>query len=106
MATAREPIKQAGYISATSDIQQKSLLRTAAGPYIRVISALRKADKNGILSALKAYRNAIDPVMFNYVGRIVETTGDELLIEPPAGVYSEPGNHLQEFSLHGARIAA
>jgi len=36
MATAREPIEQAGYISATSDIQQKSFLRNAAGPYIRV----------------------------------------------------------------------
>jgi hypothetical protein len=36
MATAREPIKQAGYISATSDILQNSLLRSAAGPYIRV----------------------------------------------------------------------
>jgi hypothetical protein len=37
MATAREPIEQVGYISATSDIQQKSFLRNAAGPYIRVI---------------------------------------------------------------------
>jgi ABC-type branched-subunit amino acid transport system permease subunit len=29
-----EPITQAGYISATSDILHKSLLRTAAGPYM------------------------------------------------------------------------
>ena len=35
-ATAREPIKQAGYISATSATHAQSLLRNAAGPYIRV----------------------------------------------------------------------
>ena len=33
-ATAREPIKQAGYISATSAFYAQSLLRNAAGPYI------------------------------------------------------------------------
>ena len=33
-ATAREPIKQAGYISATSVTHARSLLRNAAGPYI------------------------------------------------------------------------
>ncbi|MEO1610501.1 MAG: IS66 family insertion sequence element accessory protein TnpB [Pseudomonadota bacterium] len=33
-ATARVPIQQAGYISATSVIQAISLLRHAAGPYI------------------------------------------------------------------------
>ena len=38
-ATAREPIKQAGYISATSDILHNSLLHAAAGPYIRVIDS-------------------------------------------------------------------
>ena len=31
-ATAREPIKQAGYISATSAFHAQSLLRNAAGP--------------------------------------------------------------------------
>ena len=35
-ATAREPIKQAGYISATSETYAISRLRTAVGPYIRV----------------------------------------------------------------------
>ncbi|MFZ5712138.1 MAG: hypothetical protein ACOY3N_04770, partial [Bradyrhizobium sp.] len=35
-ATAREPIRQAGYISATSETYARSLLRNAAGPYIRV----------------------------------------------------------------------
>jgi len=35
-ATAREPIKQAGYISATSAFYAQSLLRNAAGPYIWV----------------------------------------------------------------------
>ena len=37
-ATAREPIKQAGYISATSAIHAQSLLRNAAGPYMWVKS--------------------------------------------------------------------
>jgi hypothetical protein len=37
-ATAREPIKQAGYISATSAIQVQTLLRNAAGPYKSAIS--------------------------------------------------------------------
>jgi hypothetical protein len=32
-ATAREPIKQAGYISATSAIHAQVRLRNAAGPY-------------------------------------------------------------------------
>jgi len=35
-ATAREPIKQAGYISATSATHAQSLLRNAAGPYMWV----------------------------------------------------------------------
>ena len=35
-ATAREPIKQDGYISATSATHAQSLLRNAAGPYIWV----------------------------------------------------------------------
>jgi hypothetical protein len=38
-ATTREPIKQAGYISATSATHAQSLLRNAAGPYIWVNSA-------------------------------------------------------------------
>ena len=33
-ATAREPTKQAGYISAISAIHAQPLLRKAAGPYI------------------------------------------------------------------------
>jgi hypothetical protein len=37
-ATAREPIKQAGYISATSAFHAQSLLRNAAGPYIRAMN--------------------------------------------------------------------
>ena len=46
MPPAREPIKQAGYISATSDIQQKSLLRNAAGPYIgSVVSVANRGER-------------------------------------------------------------
>ena len=37
-ATAREPNKQAGYISATSAFHAQSLLRNAAGPYICAIN--------------------------------------------------------------------
>ena len=36
-ATAREPIKQAGYISATSETYAISRLRTAVGPYMWVL---------------------------------------------------------------------
>jgi len=40
VATARVPIKQAGYILATSDILQKTQLRNAAGPYIMAMKGL------------------------------------------------------------------
>ena len=36
-ATTRVSIKQAGYISATSETQQNSLLQTAVGPYIPLL---------------------------------------------------------------------
>jgi hypothetical protein len=49
-ATAREPIKQAGYISATSAIHAQSLLRNAAGPYIRV-----KLGSDGIEAPLPVF---------------------------------------------------
>jgi hypothetical protein len=49
-ATAREPIKQAGYISATSAFYAQSLLRNAAGPYIRV--KLRRTQHEHMSSGL------------------------------------------------------
>ena len=49
-------------------------------------SRLMGADEEGTLAALKAHRNAIDPVIFSHGGRIVKTTGDGLLIEYPTVV--------------------
>ena len=54
-------------------------------------SRLMGADEEGTLSALKAHRNAIDPVIFRYGGRIVKTTGDGLLIEFPTVVLRDQG---------------
>ncbi len=46
-------------------------------------SRLMGADEEGTLAALKAHRNAVDPVIYSHGGRIVKTTGDGLLIEYP-----------------------
>jgi hypothetical protein len=46
-ATAREPIKLEGYISATSAFYAQSLLRNAAGPYI--------GSKGEILAASRCF---------------------------------------------------
>ena len=43
-------------------------------------SRLMGVDEEGTLAALKAHRNAIDPVIFSHGGRIVKTTGDGLLM--------------------------
>ncbi len=53
--TAREPIKQAGYISATSAIHARSLLRNAISPYI-------SGDRNHRTQSQKAghYGGALD----------------------------------------------
>jgi hypothetical protein len=57
-ATAREPNKQAGYISVTSAIYAQSLLRNAAGPYIRVKSCLT-APKSDFRFALEGGLNSV-----------------------------------------------
>ena len=44
-------------------------------------SRLMGQDEDGTLAALKAHRNAIDPVIFNHGGHIVKTTGDGMLLE-------------------------
>ena len=49
-------------------------------------SRLMGRDEEGTLAALRAHRNAIDPVLFNHGGRIVKTTGDGLLLEFPSAV--------------------
>ncbi|MCZ6861159.1 MAG: adenylate/guanylate cyclase domain-containing protein [Alphaproteobacteria bacterium] len=49
-------------------------------------SRLMGADEEGTFAALKAHRNAIDPVIFSHGGRIVKTIGDGLLIEYPTVV--------------------
>ena len=58
-------------------------------------SRLMGADEEGTLAALKAHRNAIDPVIFSHGGRIVKTIGDGLLIEYPTVVPAdiESGHH-------------
>jgi adenylate cyclase len=49
-------------------------------------SRLMGEDEEGTLAALKAHRNAIDPVIFSHGGRIVKTTGDGMLLEYPTVV--------------------
>lgn len=49
-------------------------------------SRLMGDDEIGTLAALKAHRNAIDPLVFNHGGHIVKTTGDGALIEFPSAV--------------------
>ncbi len=49
-------------------------------------SRLMGVDEEGTLAALKAHRNAVDPVTFNHGGRIVKTTGDGALLEFPTVV--------------------
>jgi len=44
-------------------------------------SRMMGQDEDGTLAALKAHRNAVDPIVFNAGGRIVKTTGDGMLIE-------------------------
>ncbi len=46
-------------------------------------SRLMGVDEEGTLAALKAHRNAVDPVIYSHGGRIVKTTGDGILIEYP-----------------------
>ena len=49
-------------------------------------SAMMADDEDGTLSALRAHRNATDPVILNHGGRIVKGTGDGVLIEFPSAV--------------------
>lgn len=44
------------------------------------------ADEEGTLATLEAHGNATDPIVRNHGGRIVERTGDGLLIEFPSTV--------------------
>jgi adenylate cyclase len=45
---------------------------------------MMRADEAGTLASLKAHRAALDPVILNYGGRVVKTTGDGLLLEFPS----------------------
>ena len=49
-------------------------------------SAMMADDEDGTLSALRAHRNATDPVILNHGGRIVKGTGDGVLVEFPSAV--------------------
>jgi adenylate cyclase len=47
-------------------------------------SRMMAADEDGTLSALRAHRTAIDPIVLNHGGRIVKSTGDGVLVEFPS----------------------
>ena len=47
-------------------------------------SRMMAEDEAGTLSALRAHRNVIDPVILNHGGRVVKTMGDGLLVEFPS----------------------
>lgn len=49
-------------------------------------SAMMSEDEDGTLSAVRAHRNATDPVILNRGGRIVKGTGDGVLVEFPSAV--------------------
>ena len=49
-------------------------------------SAMMADDEDGTPSALRAHRNATDPVILNHGGRIVKGTGDGVLVEFPSAV--------------------
>ena len=67
-----------------SDGTQRRLAAIASADVVGY-SRLMGADEEGTL-AVKAHRNAVDPVIFNHGGRIVNTTGDGLLLEFPSVV--------------------
>ena len=46
------------------------------------------ADEEGTLTALKAHREAIDPLFADEGGRLVKTTGDGLLLEFPSAFHA------------------
>ena len=47
-------------------------------------SRMMAEDEDGTLSALRAHRNVLDPVVRNLGGRIVKTTGDGIIAEFPS----------------------
>lgn len=51
-------------------------------------SRLMGADELGTLTALKAHREAIDPLFAEEGGRLVKTTGDGLLLEFPSAFHA------------------
>ena len=51
-------------------------------------SRLMGADELGTLTALKAHREAIDPLFADEGGRLVKTTGDGLLLEFPSAFHA------------------
>lgn len=49
-------------------------------------SRMMAAHEDATLSALRAHRNVIDPVVLNHGGRLVKSTGDGFLLEFPSAV--------------------
>jgi hypothetical protein len=60
-ATAHVPIKQAGYISATSDFHARTHLRSAAGPYIWARSGHRERRVTSGFSSGEAVSQRAEP---------------------------------------------
>jgi adenylate cyclase len=60
--------------------------RLAAVAFVDVVgfSRMMAEDEEGTLAALRAHRNATDPVVLNHGGRIVKGTGDGMLLEFPS----------------------
>ena len=56
-------------------------LATIVSADVAGYSRLMGMDEDSTLAALKAYRNGVDPFIFNAGGRIDKTTGDGILIE-------------------------
>ena len=70
--------------SMTEDTQRR--LAAIVSADVVGYSRLMGADEEGTLAALKAHRNAIDPVIFSHGGHIIKTIGDGLLLEFPSAV--------------------
>src|SRR3984885_1233639 len=102
-ATAREPTKQAVYISATSAIHARSLLRNAASLYIGSnsdlgprLSLVRSSLNNG-------HAGAAASCPFGAIsGREQCDPGQSILVAPIAGRYDKVGDR-DRVAIAGAR---
>ncbi len=61
-------------------------LAAIVGADVAGYSPLTGQDEEGTLTAPRAHRHAIDPVIFSHGDHVVKTMGDGLLIEFPSAV--------------------